>query len=406
MTGAPGLSRRDLLISSASLPALAALPRPLARAAGLLPVDPAGRVLVVVQLTGGNDGLNTVVPFADDDYHRARPVLAVPPAQALRLTDDTALHPALAPLLPLWDEGRLAVLRGVGPPRPDRSHFRSMEMWHTASTDEPAPATGWLGAVSRELEGAAGLPAVRAGGRDLPLALAGARTQAPALVGLDDVLIEAAGRGGAAAQRERLRCACCAGGRAGEAAWLADAAGDAFDCAERLALLRGAARGTFPGGELGRALELVALLLGARVGLRVACVTHDGYDTHARQQAGHAALLRDLSAALSAFDGQLTAQGDRARVAVMVFSEFGRRVRENASGGTDHGAGNPLLLLGEPVAGGVHGAPPDLRGDDDEHDVPVTIDFRRMYAAALEWLGVPSAAVLPDHFAPVPLLTG
>ncbi len=405
MSGAPdrrGLSRRDLIGCGAALPVLAAMPRPLARAAGLLPPDPEGRVLVVVQLTGGNDGLNTVVPIADDDYRRARPVLAVPAAQVVRLTDDTGLHPALAPLVPSWDEGRLAIVRGVGPPRPDRSHFRSLEMWHTASTDEPVPATGWIGALSREVE-AGGLPVARAGGRDLPLALAGARVQPPALSRLDDVLIDAAGRGSAAATRERLRRACCAGGRTGEVAWLADSSADAFDCAERLALLRGEARGEFPGGELGRGLELAALLVGARLGLRVAWVSQDGYDTHARQRAGHEALLRDLALALAAFDARLAGQGDRRRVALLVFSEFGRRIRENASGGTDHGAGNPLLLLGEPVVGGVHGAAPDLRGDD-ERDVPVTLDFRRVYASALEWLGVPPAAVLPGDFPPAPLL--
>src|SRR5262249_19053543 len=152
------------------LPALATLPRPLASAAGLLPADPEGRVLVVVQLTGGNDGLNTVVPYADDLYHRARPVLAVPAAQGGRLSDGTGLAPAPSPLAPPGDEGRLAVGRGVGPPRPDRSHFRSMEIWHTASLAEPAPATGWVGALAQQSRGE-GVPVVRAGGRDLPAAL-------------------------------------------------------------------------------------------------------------------------------------------------------------------------------------------------------------------------------------------
>jgi uncharacterized protein (DUF1501 family) len=402
MSATPGISRRDVLKCSALLPGLVTLPRPFASAAGLLPPDPEGRVLVVVQLTGGNDGLNTVVPFADDVYHRARPVLAVPPSQVVRLSDDTGLSPALAALAPLWDGGRLAVVRGAGPPQPDRSHFRSMEIWHTASLADPAPTTGWIGALAQRSPGE-GVPVVRAGGRDLPAALAGAPVQAPALASLDDVLIDSAARGPAPAQRARLQRACCAAGRQGEAAFLADAYLDAFDCAERLHTLRASSRGDFPGGELGRALELSALLIGARLGLRVLYVTQDGYDTHARQQATQSALLRDLGAALAAFDSRLAAQGDGDRVVVLVFTEFGRRIHENASGGTDHGAANPVLLLGAPVRPGLHGEPPAL-SDSEDADVPVTLDFRHIYAAALDWLGIPPSTVLPGNFAPAPIL--
>ena len=400
-----GLSRRELLCCGAALPAAAmCLPQPFARAARLLDPDVDGRVLVIVQLTGGNDGLNTVVPFADDAYHRARPVLAVPASQVVRLTDDTGLHPALAPLRKPFEEGRLAVVRGVGPPQPDRSHFRSMEIWHTASEAEPAPAAGWIGTAAPRL--GAGVPVVRAGGRDLPLAVTGSAVQPPALASLDDLLLRAAGGGSASAQRARLARACTSrAGRGGEAAWLAGAQDEALDFADRLRGLHGSAPSELPGGELGRALGLVALLVGARLGVRVAYVTQEGYDTHARQADAQASLLRELGAALAGFDARLADQGDRDRVALLVFSEFGRRVRENASGGTDHGAGNPVLLLGGKVRGGVLGAPPELSGDD-EHDVPVTLDFRRAYAAALAWLGVPPAAALPGDFEPLPVLAG
>lgn len=401
-----GLSRRDLLRGGVALAAVPGLPLPFARAAGLAPADPEGRVLVVLQLTGGNDGLNTVVPWADDRYHAARPVLAVPRAQVVPLTDDTGLHPALAALRPAWDEGRLAIWRGVGPPRGDRSHFRSLEIWHTASLDEPAPATGWAGALAREAGQPGELPVVRAGGRDLPLALAGAPAQAPALSSLDDVLLEAAGVGPAATQRERLRRACSGGaGRTGLCAGVAEGYADAFDCADRLRALRSDARGDFPAGELGRGLELAALLVGARLGLRLVYVTQGGYDTHARQGGSHPGLLRELAAGLAAFEARLSAQGDRDRVAVLVFSEFGRRIAENASGGTDHGAGAPVLLLGAPVRAGVHGAAPDL-GGDGQGDVPVTLDFRHLYAAALDWLEVPASRVLPAAFEPAPAFAG
>jgi len=404
MSTATRISRREFLCCGAALPAAACLPAPFARAANLLDGDVEGRVLVIVQLTGGNDGLNTVVPWADDDYHRARPVLALAADKVVRLTDDTGLHPSLAPLRPIFDAGRLAIVRGAGPPHPDRSHFRSMEIWHTASEADPAPARGWVGAAGGRL--GAGVPVIRAGARDLPLAVAGGGMQPPALKSLDDLQVAAAGSGPARTQHARLARACTAHvGRAGEAAWLAEAADAAFDMSDRLAALRSTAREDLPGGELGRALGLVSLLVGARLGLRIAYVTHDGYDTHARQVAGHAALLRELGSALAGFDARLAEQGDRGRVAVLVFSEFGRRVHENASGGTDHGAGAPLLLLGEPVRGGVLGDPPALAGDD-ERDVPVTLDFRHAYAAALAWLGVPPASVLPGDFAPLPVLAG
>ncbi|MBM3984990.1 MAG: DUF1501 domain-containing protein, partial [Planctomycetes bacterium] len=137
-------------------------------------------------------------------------------------------------------------------------------------------------------------------------------------------------------------------------------------------------------------------------GVRTLYVTQDGYDTHARQAGSHRDLLRELAGALAAFDRRLAQQGDRGRVAVLVFSEFGRRIRENASGGTDHGAANPVLVLGEPVRGGVFGAPPDLSGDGGG-DVPVTLDFRHLYAAALAWLDLPAAAILPGAFEPAPV---
>src|SRR5262249_25958052 len=164
-------------------------------------------------------------------------------------SDDTGLHPALAPLRKPFEDGRLAVVRGVGPPQPDRSHFRSMEIWHTASLADPAPPAGWIGTAAPRL--GAGVPGVRARGRHLPLAVAGSAVQAPALASLDDLLLRAAGGGSASAQRARLARACSGrAGRSGESAWLADAADEALDISDRLRGLHASAQAELPGGEL------------------------------------------------------------------------------------------------------------------------------------------------------------
>ncbi|MGQ0554083.1 MAG: DUF1501 domain-containing protein [Planctomycetota bacterium] len=399
-------SRRELLKVTASLPLLALLPSSLRRAAALAgPPDAAERVLVVVQLTGGNDGLNTVVPWADDRYHAARPVLAVPRGTVLKLDEHYGLHPALGVLQPLWEQGQLAHVQGVGCPQPNRSHFRSLEIWHTARTEETPPTLGWLGAAAAQWPAGPGLPLVRVGERDLPLALAGASSPVPALASLEDLEVSTVGSASKSRQRALLR-ECCQrlDGRAALSEQIARAYEAAFDCAQRLQELHmPAGAGGFPPTDLGRALRLAAQLIGARLGSRVLYATQGGFDTHAGQGRSHPALLRELAGALSAFQEQITLQGDAPRVLTVVFSEFGRRVHENASGGTDHGAGNPVLLLGSPVRGGAYGPRPDLSGALDE-DVPVSLDFRRVYATACTWLGLDSSAVLPERFEALPLL--
>jgi uncharacterized protein (DUF1501 family) len=395
-----GLTRRGLLRASVALQLLAAGPGVLVRAAMAQGRDDESeRVLVVVQLTGGNDGLNTIVPFANDAYHRARPVLAVPAATVVRLDDEAGLHPALADLEPLWQEGRLAVLRGAGPPSPDRSHFRSMEMWHTGSTDETPPHAGWLGTAVRGLPAGAPLPAALLGDRNLPLALAGAPSPVPAIPTLKAMDIDAGG------PVRSLRHACCeTAGREEQAARVAQAYRAAFECSERLQRLgSGGDAVGFPAGDPGTGLRLAAQFIGARLGTRVLYVTQGGYDTHAGQERDHPGLLRALAGALAAFQEQLEAQGDGARVLTVVFSEFGRRVRENASGGTDHGAANPVLLVGRPARGGIHGKAPDLEAGDG--DVPVTTDYRRLYATLLDWMGLDAATVMPGTHECLPLLS-
>jgi uncharacterized protein (DUF1501 family) len=357
-------------------------------------------VVLIVQLTGGNDGLNTVVPYEQDAYHNARPVLGLPTNRLIKLTDGIGLHPSLAGLSGLWDDGALSIVHGVGYPDPVRSHFRSMEIWHTARTDGSAPTSGWLGHVAGRMPPTATLPMARIGGRDLPLALAGAPSQVPAIASLKDLRPRHAGR---ADTHELIpRVTGTTDGRSGDARLIAAAYAAAFEASLRLDSLPSSSLRGFPPGAFGKALALATRLIGAHMGSRVLYVTQNGYDTHANQLQTHSALLRELGDGLAAVQAQLRRQGDHRRVVTFVFSEFGRRIHENASGGTDHGAGNPVLLVGEAVAGGLVGPQPTLEGPVDG-DVPMAYDFRSLYMSLLGWLGVPASEAIPGDFRPLPL---
>ncbi|RKY19139.1 MAG: hypothetical protein DRQ55_11390 [Planctomycetota bacterium] len=395
MSTSRGPTRRALLAAGALLPFSTSV---FARAAGALSRSAGERVLVVLELVGGNDGLNTLVPFADDRYHRARPVIGLDAGRVRPLTASMGLSPALSDLEPIWDRGELALIQGVGPPESTRSHFRSREIWHTARMDDPAPNVGWLGRAASAFSSGS-LPMLRVGAREASLALAGAAGEVPTLATLSDLELLEPPPG----PQLDLLCGSTLG-RSGSRAELARAMSEARQLSAQLSGLDEAQiRLAGTNGGLGRTLGLAARLIGARLGTRVLYVTHDGYDTHARQLASQSANHRELGQALAAFCDQLAAQGDGSRVVTLVFSEFGRRVAENAGAGTDHGAGGPVLLLGQRVAGGMLGDDPDLEGELD-HDVPVTLDFRRVYADVLTWLGLDPGAVLPGHHEGLSLL--
>jgi uncharacterized protein (DUF1501 family) len=392
------VSRRELLAAGALLPFSTGILARAAAAAGTLPALAGERVLVVVELVGGNDGLNTVVPHVDDLYQRARPVVAIESNRVARLTSTMGLNPAIADLMEVWEQGQLAVVQGVGPPVPNRSHFRSREIWHTARMDDPASTEGWLGRAAPSLSHG-DLPMVRVGEREASLALAGSAGEVPTLGSLTDLELLTPPEG----PNLDLLCGSTLG-RQGVRAEVARAMGEARRVSADLSRIDDSQVG-LPGtsGRLGRSLGLAAKLIGAHLGTRVLYVTQPGYDTHAGQVSTQNAHLRELGGALQSFQQALGRQGDGGRVVTMVFSEFGRRVEENASGGTDHGAAGPVFLMGEPVAGGVLGDDPDLDGPED-HDVPVTLDFRRIYSDLLEWLGVDTGLVLPGPFESLSLL--
>jgi uncharacterized protein (DUF1501 family) len=360
-------------------------------------------VLVVVQLTGGNDGLNTVVPFADPEYARARPTIGIKKDAVKKLTDAVGFHPAMSGLAELYQKGNVGIVQGVGYPNPSQSHFRSMDVWHAASTAEQL-ADGWLGRAM----GKASLPGfhLAAGGNDAaPLALTGGPARVPSLTGLADFQLKAA-----AAQKAVIADASRpAGDGPGLLDFVRRTATATYASSDALRRV-GAAytpKATYPAGRLGDRLKLAAQLIDAGVGARVFYVAQDGYDTHAGQggaEGAHATLLGELSGAVSAFYTDVAARGHGDRVLILTFSEFGRRAKENGSRGTDHGAAAPMLLVGGRVKAGVHGPHPSLTALDDGNLRHAT-DFRRVYAGVLrDWLKVDPVTVLGSGFDPLPVV--
>jgi uncharacterized protein (DUF1501 family) len=409
-------NRRDFLKTSLAASTLvsmgaATVPSFLSRSARAAAEAKANdRILVVVQLLGGNDGLNTVVPHGLDGYSKARRVLRLPIGQLHKVTDQIGLHPGLGRMAKLLEDGRLAVVQGVGYPNPDRSHFRSMEIWETARTEAGALETGWLGRALDAAPAKPGqdIPALNVGARNLPLALRAKRAEVPSLESLEQYKLQLAG-GDAAKKATRQAL--------DDVARFDRAPGDpllgfvrrstlaAYESSQRLEQLAKPKTGGsgYPNFGLARRLELIAQIIKAGFGTRIFYTALDGFDTHANQLGTHAALLTELSDSIGAFHADLASAGQVDRVAVLSFSEFGRRVAENASAGTDHGAAAPVFVVGPVAKAGLVGEHPSLENLDDG-DLNHHTDFRRVYAALLDsWLGLPAAPVIGDGFAPLAL---
>lgn len=373
-------------------------------------------VLVVVQLSGGNDGLNTVIPYADDGYGRNRTALRIADSQVLKIDDHLGLHPQLDGFQELLKDGRLAIVQGVGYPNPDRSHFRSMDIWHSAQPQIEHPRDGWLGRAVEQGRGTAGapghaaragdVPALYLGPNELPLALASRRFAVPSIESVDSFRLRT---GSGAVPTSTLRK--MAEVERPQASPLLDflrrSTLNAYASSEQVqeALSAGHSAVDYPAGlELAQKLKNVAQLIDAGLGTRIYYVSLGGFDTHANQMQSHANLLRELGNSVRAFLKDLAARGHLNRVLVMSFSEFGRRVKENASQGTDHGAAAPVFLAGGRVVPGLIGNHPSLT-DLDQGDLKFHTDFRRLYATVLDsWLGCSSTAVLGESFAMLPIL--
>jgi uncharacterized protein (DUF1501 family) len=395
------MNRRDFVKTSfLTLAASAGMPGFLertARAAGAKP----GKILVVVQLSGGNDGLNTLVPYTNGAYYNARPTLAVSKKDVLPLSGDFGLHPALKPWMKLWDSGELAVVQGVGYPNPNRSHFESMAIWHTA--DPQAKQTeGWVGKLADEW----GDPFCATNfGSTTPLALRSSEVILPSIDSVDRFQLKLEPKLDAA-YRDLLAQPVEGYSDKGKTDLLRKNLVQTLQNTVRVqkSVAKYRAGAQYPKGGFAANLRDVARLIAADVGLRIYYVSLGGFDTHAGQPEDHPKLLDNLSSSLVAFRADLEAQGRADDVLVMGFSEFGRRLAENASAGTDHGKASVMFSIGKGVKGGLYGAAPDLEKLDDG-DPRFTTDFRSVYSEALDgWLGVQSKSVFGSSFAPLGVL--
>jgi uncharacterized protein (DUF1501 family) len=409
------ISRRQVLthtVKGSSLIALNALvPQFVSRTAEAA-APGKDNILVVLELTGGNDGLNTVIPYADDLYHKARPTLRQTKDAVIRLDDHVGLHSGMTGLRPLWQQGQLAVVQGVGYPNPERSHFEAMDIWQSGVSKGPA-TSGWLGRAAAESENRSGsVPILHVGQGRLPLAVAGAPGGGAVTInGVHSFRLELGG-GKAAQQKARRRLLedlarpgatrrvpgdprSAQEGENDLTSFVQRRQVQTLTALEQLReLLEGPGAVSRQGNGLTQKLQLIAGLIAKGFGTRIFYVGLDGFDTHAGQGPAHGALLADLASSVGAFFEALKASGHDRRVRLMTFSEFGRRVQENGSRGTDHGAASCLFVAGPSVQGGVVGKHPSL-ADLDADDLKFHTDFRSVYATQLDgWLGCDSKAVL------------
>lgn len=359
-----------------------------------------GRVLVVVQLAGGNDGLNTVIPFRDDAYYKARPRIGVARDKSLKIADDFALHPEAGDLRKLYDAGRLGVVTNVGYPNPNRSHFRATEIWETATPDKDV-LTGWVGRYfDAECKGVASPMLGLQLGEKPAMTFAHARGRAVTLTNPSLFKWDA----DAGKAMERLNRVAPTDNP--QLDFLQRTGNDTLTLSRKIqdALKDGKTAAEYAPFNFSQSLKVVAQMIAAEVPTRVYYVSLGGFDTHANQDRRHAALLQELGQGLNSFVADLKAAGHLDRTLVMTFSEFGRRVAENEQAGTDHGTAGPMFLAGGAVKAGVHGTRPDL-ADLDDGDLKFKTDFRSVYAAVLaDWFGAGAKAVLGGAFKPLPVI--
>ncbi len=368
--------------------------------------SPGGKetILVVLELTGGNDGLNTVVPFKDAEYAKLRPTLKLGESQLKKINDELGLHPQLEGFAELLQENALCVVQGVGYPNPSQSHFRSMDIWQAGSLAETLPE-GWLG---RALKGLPAAPSfhLKTANERAPLAVEGAPVRVPSIATLADFQLQMAAASGAdkKTQREIIEAAAKPGeAQPGLLDFVQRTASNTYASSRRLQEIgkNYQPKATYPQTPLANRLKLAAQLIDADLGARIFYVSIDGFDTHSGQAPAHANLMTQVGGAVAAFYKDLAARGQKDRVLLLTFSEFGRRARENGSRGTDHGSAAPMFLVGGKVKAGAVGKHPSLT-ELEMGNLKHHTDFRQVYAAILDkWLGVSARTVLGEEFVPV-----
>ena len=364
------------------------------------------RVLVLVNLLGGNDGLNTLVPFGNQQYYRYRPTLGIPQSDVLAIDGQVGLNPQMKSLKDMYDKGMVAIVEGVGYPQPDHSHFRSTEIWQTAAPDK-YERTGWLG---RYLDDA-NLPKDNlfnavAVAPVLTEALIATKTDVPAIGALNGYGLtsdrNAASRDAFASVSRDARVPF----QSPYLSMVSEIEDHAQRGSQELPKLVAGYKtdASYPATPIGRSLALAAQIIGSKIGTRILYVQHGSFDTHAAQKGTQDRLLAELSNAMKAFYDDLGAHGNDKRTLTMTFSEFGRRVAENASRGTDHGEAAPVFLVGGGVKGGLYGTQPSM-DNLDNGDIKFTTDFRSIYATVIEkWFGRPSAGIIAGSFPTLTML--
>lgn len=399
------ITRRDFLRSTAIIAVGVAAPPWLAQIAKADifkqskggKIDP-DNILVVCQLSGGNDGLNTVIPWADANYYRYRSALAIKEDAVLKLNDSLGLHPVMTGMQSLVKSGKAAIVQNVGYPNPNRSHFRSMEIWQTANPDG-AEQYGWLGKyLDQQMKQGSTNPVLALElSRNRSAALRAKVAAVPCFASLADVK-SLVGDPDAERLLREVQGMDAPVGSGTEAVQKANYA--ALDAMSELhkSIDKYTSKFTYANDQFGQGFKQIAQLIATSPKTRVIYFSGGGFDTHSQQVEQHERLLKGFSDAIKTFMDEMEAIGKANKVTVMVFSEFGRRCQENASAGTDHGAAAPMFVIGGKVKGGLVGPNPDLV-NLDRGDLKWQIDFRQVYATVLDnWMGADSASVFGKKF--------
>ena len=348
---------------------------------------------MLVELKGGNDGLNTVVPYADPEYYTLRQRIGIARDQVLQLDAQAGLHPSLQPLMALWQNRELAVVQSVGYPSANLSHFRSIEIWDTASKSDQYLSDGWL----TRAFAAAPVPrnyaadGVVLGSNEMG-PLAGGGTRALALNNTAEFLRQARFAGSEGVSRNAALSHILKVER--------DVTQAAANLGNNVTL-----RAEFPNHAFGNAVKTAAQVVASGAGIAAIKVTLNGFDTHSGQQGTQQRLLKELAEGVVAFRAAMQEIGRWDNTLLMTYCEFGRRPRENMSGGTDHGTANAQFVTGGKVRGGLYGLAPALNRLDGNGNLPFAVDFRELYATALgRWWGLDARAALNGSYSPVDLL--
>ncbi len=382
-------------------------------ALGPVALDPTrqNRILIVLQLSGGNDGINTLVPFGDPNYARLRPTLGFAVSDVLPLTDSVGLNPNLSKLKAFYDQGRMAIVQGVGYPNPNRSHFRSMDIWHSAHP-ESFERSGWLGRYVDACQCAQDnqLPSISVGDQ-LNTMFWTDTTLVPAVasIGAFSFLTDTRYKNDRSFQMQTLQNIYSQAGN-----WSAHeglirrgtlAALTASDELQKVAATY-TSTVTYPANNgLAGQLKTVAQVIAGNLGTRLFSVSMGGFDTHANQRANQDKLLGQLGDAIDAFMQDLANMKRQDDVTIMTFSEFGRRVKQNGSNGTDHGTAEPMFIIGNTVQGGMYGSYPSLSDLDNNGDLKFNADFRSVYAGILkDVVGVDPVPILAGSYDPIAVM--